>query len=272
MTATALKGSLAESAQLPTRRGLLRRRPELFVSPVLFVVAIGVWEAATTSELLPSLVFSPPSDIASAFVRLLGESWFYEDVWVTTYETLVGFGLATVTAMVLAVAVTRSPLVRRFALPYIVFFQVLPKVVLAPVFIAWLGFGLGPKILLAAAISFFAVLSNTIKGIEQVPENAVRLMRSLDASSTQTYRMLVFPSALPYVLAGLRAAMTLSLIGAVVAEFVTARRGMGRLVTTFSANFQREEMWAATIAIGILGLLLYGSIAVLGRLLVRWRP
>jgi NitT/TauT family transport system permease protein len=168
--------------------------------------------------------------------------------------------------------VTQSRIVRRYAMPYIVFFQVLPKVVLAPVFIAWLGFGLGPKIMLAAAISFFAVLSNAIKGIEQVPENSLRLMRSLTASRRQTVRMLVLPSTLPYLFAGLRSGVTLALIGAVVAEFVTARQGLGRLVTTFSANFQREEMWAATVSIGIVGLLLYGSIALLGYFLVRWRP
>ncbi|NJD27401.1 MAG: ABC transporter permease [Chloroflexi bacterium] len=230
-----------------------------------------LWYWANASRAVSSLLLPAPLAVAEGFITLVTSSFFYGHLFATAFETIVGFALAAVAGILLAVALSQSRFVERIAQPYIVVFQVLPKVALAPVLVIWLGFGFESKIALSAAIAFFPVLVNTMKGIEGVPANAVRLMRSLAASRRQVFTMLTVPVALPYIFAGLRSAATLALIGAVVGEYVTAREGLGKLLVTFSANAQQPLVWATTAVIGALGLLLYGIMILISRRVVWWR-
>ena len=232
---------------------------------------LGLWYWANASRAVSSLLLPAPFDVASGLVTLVTSEFFYQHLTATALEAVVGFVLAAVAGIVLAVTLGHSKFLERVAAPYIVVFQVLPKVALAPVLVIWLGFGFESKIALSAAIAFFPILVNTMKGIDRVPVNSVRLMRSLSASRRQTFTMLTVPIALPYVFAGMRAAATLALIGAVVGEFVTAREGLGKLLVTFSSNAQQPLVWATTAVIGVLGLLLYGAIVLVARRAVWWR-
>ena len=232
---------------------------------------LGLWYWANASRAVSSLLLPAPLDVAEGLVTLVTSEFFYQHLTATALEAVVGFVLAAATGIVLAVALGHSKFLERVAAPYIVVFQVLPKVALAPVLVIWLGFGFESKIALSAAIAFFPILVNTMKGIDRVPVNSVRLMRSLSASRRQTFTMLTVPVALPYVFAGMRAAATLALIGAVVGEFVTAREGLGKLLVTFSSNAQQPLVWATTAVIGVLGLLLYGAIVLVSRRAVWWR-
>lgn len=238
--------------------------------PVVLVGLVVIWDLLVRAGVLTGLVFPLPVEVLSAGWDLATSPTFWGNVWTTGLEALLGFLIATVVGLGLAVLLTQWSLAARVAMPYIVFFQTLPKVALAPIFIIWLGFGMSSKVMLSFAIAFFPILINGIRGIERVPARSIALMRSLDASSAQRFRMLTVPASLPYVFAGLRAGATLALIGAVVGEFITARQGLGRLVTQYSTQFRQPEMWAVTIAIGLLGLAVYGSIAWLSRRLVWW--
>jgi NitT/TauT family transport system permease protein len=252
-------------------RLLSPRAVDALLTIVTLAGVLLLWYWANASRAVSPLLLPAPLAVAEGLVTLVTSSFFYGHLLATALEALVGFTLATVAGIVLAVALAQSQFVERIAAPYIVVFQVLPKVALAPVLVIWLGFGFESKIALAAAIAFFPVLVNTMKGIDRVPTNALRLMRSLAASRRQVFTMLTVRVALPYVFAGLRSAATLALIGAVVGEYVTAREGLGKLLVTFSANAQQPLVWATTAVIGAFGLLLYGMMVLVGRRVVWWR-
>jgi NitT/TauT family transport system permease protein len=248
--------------------------PRLVDALLTLATLIGIlalWYWANASRSVSSLLLPAPLAVAEGLVTLVTSEFFYQHLGATAFEALVGFALAVASGVMLAVALGHSKFLERIAAPYIVVFQVLPKVALAPVLVIWLGFGFESKIALSAAIAFFPILVNTLKGIDRVPVNSVRLMRSLSASRRQTFTMLTVPIALPYVFAGMRAAATLALIGAVVGEFVTAREGLGKLLVTFSSNAQQPLVWATTAVIGALGLILYGAVVLTSRRIVWWK-
>ena len=149
--------------------------------------------------------------------------------------------------------------------------QVTPSIVLAPLFIVWFGFGISSKIVIAVSTAFFVVLVNTLSGLASVPENSRLLMRSMCASRLQTLFKLSLPTAMPFIFAALKTASTLALIGALVGEFVTARSGLGRLLTQFSFALRQDMMFATVIVVAALGVILYGLVAFLEKKLIWWR-
>jgi NitT/TauT family transport system permease protein len=216
--------------------------------------------------LLPS-----PWAVWRAMRLLLTADWFPQHLWATVAETLAGFAIAAVTAVIIAIVLDQVRLIRQVAYPYMVVLQVMPSVVLAPLFIVWFGFGISSKIVIAVSTAFFVILVNTLSGLSSVPENSRLLMRSMCASRSQMLFKLSLPTALPYVFAALKTASTLALIGALVGEFVTARAGLGRLLTQFSFALRQDMMFATVLVVGALGVALYGVVALAEKKIVWWR-
>ena len=242
-----------------------------FLSPLSLVAILVVWELVCRAGLVSPLVLPAPSRIWDGLVILFTAPWFPQHVWYTMAETLIGFAAGGVAAIALGIVMVNLPLFKEIVYPYVVAFQVAPKVVLAPIFITWFGFGIESKIVMAIAISFFPVVINTVVGLESVEENASLLMRSLVASRSQVFWKLAWPSALPSIFAGLKTSLTLALIGALVAEFVTAKEGLGTLITTFSFELKVYLVFACIIVVSALGLVLYGLMELLERKIVFWR-
>jgi len=251
--------------------GLLRRRPEFVLSPLILVVAIGLWAFVSENGIVSRLILPTPSRVFDGIVMLLTAPWFPQHLFTTGLEMVLGFTIAGASAIVLAVLLDQSALARRVAYPYIVTFQVTPMIALAPVFVIWLGFGLESKILIAVTTAFFVVLVNTMAGLGSVRRNSLLLMRSLVASRRQVFTMLTFPSALPYIFAGLKTAATMALIGALVGEFVTAQAGLGRLLTQFSFSIRQDLVFSVVFIIAALGLFMYGVVSILQRWIVWWK-
>ena len=277
-TAEGLEGETAAQTTAPPRPSLAQRlgsllhaHPEIVLSPLSLVLILAVWEAASRAELIAPIVMPPPTRVWDGLVILFSAPWFPNHVWVTAAETVIGFVIGSAAAILIGIVMVNLPLFKQVAYPYIVAFQVMPKVVLAPIFITWFGFGMTSKIVMAIAISFFPVVLNTIVGLESVDENASLLMRSLVASRRQVFFKLAWPTALPSVFAGLKTSLTLALIGALVAEFVTAKEGLGVLVTTFSFELKVYLVFATIIVVSLLGLVLYGIMEYLDRKIVFWR-
>jgi len=218
-----------------------------------------------------ALVLPAPSRIWDGLVILFTADWFPQHLWYTTAETLIGFFIGGIVAIALGIVMVNARVFKEIAYPYVVAFQVMPKVVLAPIFITWFGFGMESKVVMAIAISFFPVVINTVVGLESVEENATLLMRSLVATPSQHFWKLAWPSALPSIFAGLKTSLTLALIGALVAEFVTAKEGLGTLITTFSFELKVYLVFACVLVVSALGLALYGLMALLERKIVFWR-
>lgn len=250
---------------------LQRRWVEPIVSLGVLITFLLAWTLSSQLRLISPLVLPPPASIATEIMDVVRAPWFLGDLVATTTETIVGYLLAAVVAIFLGVVLSTFRRLRRIVYPYVVVFQVIPSVALAPVLIIWLGPGISSKIGLAFTISFFVVLVNTIEGLERVPANSLRLMTSLAASRRQTFLMLSLPAALPYVFAGLRTSATLALIGALVGEFITSTAGLGRRLVEFSFAMKADSVWALLVLIGALGMVLYGIVALIDRRVVWWR-
>jgi NitT/TauT family transport system permease protein len=160
--------------------------------------------------------------------------------------------------------------VERALLPYLVGLQALPKVALAPLLVVWLGFGLGSKIAIATVIAFFPVLINSMIGFSTVEPEKMELMRSLVASEWQIFRIVRFPNALPFIFAGLNVAIVFSITGALVGEFVGAKRGLGMLLLQFNFNMDIGGMFAVLIVLALMGTILHGLVRALHRRLIFW--
>jgi NitT/TauT family transport system permease protein len=242
------------------------------VPPIISaLVLLGIWQWLSKSGTVNEIILPAPTDIVSALVRIVQESFFWEATWVTAQEALIGFAAGVVVALILG---TLIGLFRFFSLafyPLIVVFQIMPRVALAPVFLTWFGFGISSKIVMAATICFFPVLVNTILGLQGVSKDARALMRSFGASKWEEYRKLMLPSSLPAIFASLKVAITLALIGAIVAEFLGASEGMGVLLREFSFQLLIPESFAVLIALSMMGMIFFGLAVLLESRIIFWR-
>ena len=243
----------------------------VLLSTATFCIFLLGWEAIVRGFSISKIVLPAPSAVALAFWESAREGELHWHLAVTVYEVLAGFVVGSAGGLILGFLIALSPLLERIFYPYVVAFQVMPKVVLAPIFITWFGLGIESKIVMAIAISFFPVVINTVVGLESVEENAMLLMRSLVASRRQIFWKLAWPAALPSIFAGLKTSLTLALIGALVAEFVTAKDGLGTLIITFSFELKVYLVFAVIVVVSVLGLALYGIMEYLDRKVVFWR-
>jgi NitT/TauT family transport system permease protein len=245
---------------------------QLLLIPLVFVAVTGLWQMVTALKLVSPILLPGPAVVFKAFVGLITAPWFPAHLMATAIETSVGFVVGSVLAIAAATGLHHSQLVRKVMYPYILIFQLTPSVVLAPIFIIWFGLGMESKIVVSLTTVFFGVLVNSLQGFEAVEEEAHLLMRSLFASRFRTFRMLTFPTALPYIFAGLKTGTTMALIGALVGEFISAQKGLGRLLSQFSFNLRQDLVFATIIVVILLGLVLFGAVEVLYRWIVWWRP
>jgi NitT/TauT family transport system permease protein len=180
----------------------------------------------------------------------------------TTLESAAGFVLATVLGVALAILITYSRIAREALYPNLVFFQLIPKIALAPLFIIWLGVGAQSRVAFSIFIAFFPVVIATTAGFMSVDRNMLRLCRSLTATEWQVFTNIRFPSALPYIFSGMKIAITLAIIGVIIGEFITAQAGLGYLIIFATARADTEVSMAAMVVLCICGLLLYGLVAL----------
>ena len=260
--------SLEELRRSPL--AFLRRRPHLPLIPVVFVVFVAAWEAVVRGWGLPEFLVPAPSGVARALVGGFRSGLYVEHFWVTFYEAVAGFLIAAAAGIAIGTVIAQFQLVERTLYPYVVAFQTLPKIAIAPLLIVWFGFGLSSKVVIAALVAFFPVLVNVIVGLKTVDAGKLDLMRSLDASRWQTFRFVTFPNALPFVFAGLDIAIVFGVLGAIVGEFVGSQRGLGNLILQFHTALDIASMFAVLLLLAILGVVLHLAMQFLQRRLIFW--
>lgn len=238
---------------------------------LVLLVVIAVWELAPRRGWISPVMLPPATEVMFALRELATAPWFPAHVATTALETVLGFILAAVIAIGLATVMHLSPAVRRVLYPYAIAFKLVPAVVLAPVFVVWFGFGIAPKVLVAASIAFFVIFVSTLAGFDSVGDDWRRLMRALGASRLQLFRMVVLRSALPYIFAGMRTGITLALVGALVAEFIQSRRGLGSLLIEFGYAFQQDFLFATIVVVTLMGLVFFAAIVAVERRMLWWR-
>ncbi len=255
----------------PGRKGFWRRRAGQRTASVLFGLGlIVIWDLLVRTGLVEEIILPYPHRVVEALGDELTSPIFWDHFWVTTIETLAGFGIGSVVGFVLGAVLGMSGWVRTVLFPYVVAFQGLPKVVLAPVFITALGFGLGSKIAMAVALAFFPVLLNTMVGILGVDRDQVRVLSVYRATGWQRFVKLTLPSAAPMISAGLKASLTFALIGAIVGEFVGASAGLGFLLNSYAYQLRIPEVWAVMAMLALLGVVLYWLIDLADRKIIFW--
>ena len=247
------------------------RHGETVLSVLVFVAVLVVWWAYVTYANISPLVLPTPQAVAQALIDNTSNAFLLEHSWVTLSEILLGFLLGSGLGVVLGTATALSPVLRNVLGPYIIASQAMPKLALAPIMVIWLGFGIAPKVVIAALICFFPLLENTIIGLTSVNPYQVELFRSLTANGWQTFFKLRIPNALPIIFAGLRVAITLAVVGAVVGEYVGANRGLGALIIVAQGSFDTPLMFALFVYLTVIGVVLYKAMEYLERTFFAWR-
>lgn len=192
-------------------------------------------------------------------------------LWITTQEVILGFLAAAITGFVLGVVVGETRLGQKAVMPYLVALNALPKVAFAPVFVAWFGFGINSKIVMALFIAFFPMIVSTAAGLYAVSADSLMLFQSMEASRWQTLRKLKLRSALPYIFAGLKTAAVFAVVGAVVGEYLGGGKGLGELIRLSAQTLRIDRVFAMIFYLGIIGLILYGFVVWAERKLLFWQ-
>jgi NitT/TauT family transport system permease protein len=239
------------------------------LTPIAGVLAfLVVWEIGVAVLEMPAYLLPPPTEIIRVFIAEFGRIAFHG--WVTLYEMLLGYGLAVVIAIPLAIAITSSERFDRFSMPTLLFFQVVPKVAIAPLFLVWFGVGALPKVLVAFLISFFPIVIDAAVGLRSMSAEMRDLARSMGASRMQVFAQFRLPTSLPYLFSGLKVAATLAVAGAVVGEFVGADKGLGYLLLVTNSNLETALMFATLFALTFIGLIFFYAVEFLEALLIPW--
>jgi NitT/TauT family transport system permease protein len=242
------------------------------LSILLFCSSILAWELIVRAFDVPIFVFPAPSKVVEALWRGFASGLYQKHLYHTLLETVLGFLLGSALGFFLGATVALNRHVEYFFYPYIVMFQSLPKVALAPLIVVWFGLGLKSQVVNASLVAFFPLLVNTVVGLKSADEDRMNLMRSLAASEGQIFWMLRLPNALPFVMAGLDVAMIFALIGAIVAEFVGARAGLGMLIQSMNFNMDVSGQFSVLLILSIVGLLLNRCILLIRRRVLFWDP
>src|SRR3979490_841982 len=251
-----------------SRTGMAAKLLRFLMPGAGILVFLAIWQAGVMISKVPAYLLPAPTEIARTFIdefpKLLRHGW------VTTYEMLLGYFLAVAVAIPLAIAITSSQRFDQFVMPTIVFFQVVPKVAVAPLFLVWFGVGVLPKVLVAFLISFFPIVIDTAVGLRSMSSEMTDLARSMGASRIQIFTQFRLPTSLPYLFSGLKVAATLAIAGAVVGEFVGADKGLGYLLLVTNSNMETALMFAALVGLTFIGLVFFYSVEFLEALLIPW--
>jgi NitT/TauT family transport system permease protein len=239
------------------------------LTPLVGIVGFLVaWQLVVIIYKMPSYLLPTPTEIAHVFVARMPELLHHG--WVTVYEMIAGYALAVAVAVPLAIAITSSRAFNELVMPTMLFFQIVPKVAIAPLFLVWFGVGATPKILVAFLISFFPIVIDAAVGLRSMSPEMHDLARSMGATRMQVFSQFRLPTSLPYLFSGLKVAATLAIAGTVVGEFVGADRGLGYLLLVTNSNLETPMMFATIVALTIIGFVFYYMVELLENVLIPW--
>jgi len=245
-------------------------RKDVVLSGAMLVLFLLLWEIGIRVLKVPELIVPAPSAVFEALRLSLVSGFLLPHIGVTLFEVVAGYLIGAIAALTLGCAVAQFRIVDRVIYPYIVCFQAVPKVALAPLLVIWFGFGLSSKVLMTAIISFFPILVNTVVGVKTVERERIELMIALNATRWQTFMQVRLPSALPFIFAGLEIGAVMAVIGAVVGEFVGADGGLGYMLLVYQADLKNAFVFAILIILAAMGMILHALIVAAHRHFVFW--
>ncbi|MGH7240689.1 MAG: ABC transporter permease [Candidatus Saccharimonadales bacterium] len=249
-------------------RGFVKYGLEYGPAAVALAGLVVLWEIVCDIFKIPIWLLPPPSRVAMAI-------WEFRAILpihflATLYEIIGGFALAVLSGIPLAIIIVYSPFLRRVIYPLLLMVQSVPKVAIAPLLLLWVGYGLESNMIVAATVAFFPIVINTASGLESVDAELLELTQSLDAGTLRVFWRVRLPWALPYIFSSFKIAITLAVIGAIVAEFVGADKGLGYLILTSSGQMQISLMFGVLFILSVLGIICFYAVCWAERLACPW--
>lgn len=242
-----------------------------YLAVLLFVLLLAIWQGISAFGLVHEIILPSPLAVARAFPDVVGSPLFVHHLSATLLAISGGFFLGGGIGFGLGALFALSERWRRVLYPYVLAFQATPRVILAPLMIAWFGFGPASKIAQATIGCFFPIFLNTLIGLSLVDDNALKLMRSLRANRWQVFCRLRFPHALPTIFAGVKISLTFATIGVIVAEFIATEYGLGYELTRYHVEIAIPQMYAVIVIVGCIGLALFLAVEWIDKWVVFWR-
>lgn len=247
---------------------LLKLLDAVWRPAILLAILFFGWWLVTANEWVANYLVPTPGQVWDRIIQDWSSLMYHS--YVTLYETVVGFLIASVLGLVTAVLIAYSRTLEKALYPIVLFAQVIPKIAIAPLIVVWFGNDLAPKIILAVLIAFFPVVVSGVAGLRSTDPELLELSATMGANRWQTFRKIRFPNALPHLMAGEKVAVTLAVVGAVVGEFVGASEGLGYQLMIANGNLDAPLLFAALILMSLIGILLFVIVEVLEALLIPW--
>jgi NitT/TauT family transport system permease protein len=265
------RDSAVRTTPLPPRNWF-QRHEALLIGTLAVAVFFALWQGVASARIWSRLFLPGPADVVEAFGELIRDGELATDIAVSGQEFVIGYGLAALIGIPFGLLLGWYPRLRYVFDPFITFFYATPRIVLIPLFIIWLGIGVESKIAVIYLGAVFAILINTMAGVRSLDASLLRVARSFGAGDRHIFRTIALPGAVPFILTGLRLGTGHALIGVVVAEYVAAQHGLGRMMMIAGNTFQSSKVFAGLFLIAAAGLLLTYALQRLERHFDAWRP
>jgi ABC-type nitrate/sulfonate/bicarbonate transport system permease component len=237
-----------------------RLRDEILPPLLILAVVLGCWELSVKVFDLPPWLLPAPSDVAGRFFKTTA-LWYHTGL--TVLEALAGFVISAVMGVSLSAGIVHSRFLERGVFPYVIVSNAIPIIAIIPLLTIWFGFGIAPKIMICAIISFFPIVTNTTRGLKSADHRVIEFMRSINATRLEILLKVQLPSALPFIFASFKIAASLALVGAVVAEFYSSDSGLGYLIITSATQLRTDLLFVSIAVLAVLGV---GSFMLFGYL------
>jgi NitT/TauT family transport system permease protein len=253
---------------------MIDRIPRSIAMIVLFAAFIGLWQLTTMVGVVSPIILPTPletgRDLVAVGLNLISGEYVLPALWITTKEVIYGFALAFAIGFSLGVLVGETAFGEKAVLPYLVAIDTMPKVAFAPLFVAWLGFGISSKVALAAFIATFPIVVGTAAGLHAADENARMLFKTMGASRWQTLIKMKLPSGLPQLFTGLKIAAVGVMAGAITGEFLGGGKGIGELIRIAASQLNTPRVFSLILYLSLLGLALFALVVWAQRKFVFW--
>ena len=234
----------------------------------ILVIFIALWEVAAKLKLIDPFLTSSPSRIVKSLISFVNGGTLFRHIWVTCYETIIGFMLGTILGVIIAIILWASKTASKVLDPYLVVLNALPKVALAPIIIFWVGNGTPAIITIALLISIVTTIISVLTGFNEVDEGKMLLMTTFQANKWQKLRYLVFPASIPVIISALKINVGLSWVGVIMGEFLVAREGLGFIIIYGGQIAQLDMVMMSIVILSVIAFIMYEVVAILENKLV----
>jgi NitT/TauT family transport system permease protein len=253
-------------------KGIKRRRAAITITQIaILVVFFGLWEIAATYRIVDPFLVSQPSRMVKFLVKLFNEGTLFRHIWVTCYETIVGFVVGTIIGTVIAIVLWWSDFICKVLDPYLVVLNALPKIALGPILIFWVGNGQPAIIIIALTISLIVTVISVLSGFNEVDEDKIKLVKTFGASKFLILRYVILPSSVPTMISALKINVGLSWVGVIVGEFLVAQEGLGFLIVFGGQVAQLDMVMLSIIILSIAAYLMYQIVASIENRFLKWK-